>query len=61
MFERRKVCISSRTPSLPFNLDKNVKSKENDAFLDWENLFFNVNINDDDDNLDAENTEIILI
>ena len=41
-------------------MDENVKSRENDAFLDWENLFFNVNIDDDDD-LDAENTEIILI
>ena len=65
---RNSVCLKEekfafliQTPSLHFNLDKNVKSKENGAFLDWENLFFNVNINDDDDDLDAENTEIILI
>ena len=64
---RNSVCLKEekfafliQTPSLPVNLDENVKSRENDAFLDWENLFFNVNIDDDDD-LDAENTEIILI
>ena len=59
--KEEKFAFLVQTPSLPVNLDKNVKSKENDAFLDWENLFFNVNINDDDDDLDAENTEIILI
>ena len=64
---RNSVCLKEekfaflvQTPSLPVNLDKNVKSKENDAFLDWENLFFNVNI-DDDDELDEEKTEIVLI
>ena len=33
---------------------------EDDVILDLENMFFNVNVDDDDD-LDAENTEIILI
>ena len=60
MFKRRKVCILVQTPSLPVNLDRNVKSMEDDVILDLENMFFSVNIDDDDD-LDAENTEIILI
>ena len=58
--KEEKFAFLVQTPSLPVNLDKNVKSKENDAFLDWENLFFNVNI-DDDDELDEEKTEIVLI
>ena len=65
---RNSVCLKEekfaflvQTPSLPVNLDRNVKSMEDDVILDLENMFFSVNINDDDDDLDAENTEIILI
>ena len=35
-------------------MDNDVKTKMDDALLNWENLFFNVNIDDDYD-LDAEN------